>query len=149
MTTVARPVLRRIPRTRIAALAAAVLVLFAAAPDPPGGPCDWDDSLMTEFDVADRSGIAELIPGLARAPEVTGEGEILVNGQPAGLALGPLHVRVVRCVRSDQLPGFGQLRAGDQNITVPRIIHGVVAITNASGELTMYADVSLDGFVAN
>ena len=88
-------------------------------------------------------GSGHLLLGLAR------EGEILVNGQPAGLALGPLHVRVVRCVRSDQIPGFGQLRAGDQNITVPRIIHGVVAITNASGELTMYADVSLDGFVAN
>jgi hypothetical protein len=148
MTSMARRVLRRIPRTRLAALAATSLVLVSVAPDPPRGPCDWDDSLMTEFDVADRSGIAERIPDFARAPEVTGEGEVLVNGQPAGLAVGPLHVRVIRCVRSDQLAVFGQLRPGSEQ-TVPRLIHGVVAITNASGELTLYADVSFGGLVAN
>jgi hypothetical protein len=130
------------------ALASVALVLAFAAPEPPTGPCDWDDSVMTEFDVADRAEIVQRIPDLGRAPEVTGEATILENGRPAGLARDPLHVKVIRCVRSDQLPILGQV-IRDGRRPLPHDIWGVVAITNATGDSTIYSGVSLDGLTGD
>ena len=128
---------------RYSSVVGVLLVIMLAAPEPDLGPCDWDDSLMTEFDVADRADIPARIPGLGRTPELTGAGDIIVNGRPAGLAIGPLHVRVMRCIRSDQVALLPPLIRGEPNL--PTMIHGVVAVTTASGDLTLFASVSLGG----
>jgi hypothetical protein len=127
-------------RTRgiLPAVASVGVLIAAAAPEPYTGPCSWDE-VLAEFDVADRAELAVRVPGLADSPEVSGE-PILVNGEPAGLSIGPLHVVVVKCVRSDQVGTYGQLGASR-----PSVIHNVVAIRTAEPDSWIFSDVSLDG----
>jgi hypothetical protein len=135
-------------QARAAALAASALaiVLVVGAPEPDLRPCGWDDSVVAEFSVADRRELAARVPGLASAPEVTDPNAILMNGEPAGLARAPLEVRVMRCVRGDQLAILPALVPG---WTPPSEYRGVVAITTAAGEQSVYTDIDLAGLLSD
>ena len=97
--------------------------------------------VLAEFDVVDRSEVAERIPGLANTPEVTGE-PMLVNGEPAGLSIGPLHVVVVKCVRGDQVATYG-----GPWLERPAVIHNLVSIRTGAGDSWLFSEVSLEGLI--
>lgn len=119
-----------------------MVLLAAAAPEPYTGPCSWAE-VLAEFDVADRAELAERIPGLGISPEITDYPDpIMVNGEPAGLGVGPLRVVVVKCVRGEQIATTGLM-------TVRRsAVHNVVSIRTAAGDSWLYSDVSFGGLTA-
>src|SRR6267378_2559593 len=96
------------PRILRAVVAAAILPWLlgaSASPDPAACPSNPDP--LAVFEVADRAALAQRVPGLANAPEVSGD-PILINGRPGGLE-GVLHVTIYACLRYGEIPTIGPL----------------------------------------
>jgi len=123
-----RPVLRLV-------LAAVLLscLLGASAPWPDPGSCASNAHALAVFDVANRAGLVQRIPGL-------------VNGGPRWLD-GALHLTVFACLPWSSIPTIGGplLRQGAAH-SLPADVFNIVVVRTASLDVWWFADVNLDGF---